>query len=147
MIPFLYFKKYKMTKKYLDELTYNVIGAAIEVHKYLGPGLLEKIYHSCFNHELYLSGINFKSEMIFPIIYKDVKISVDLKCDLFIEDCLVVELKSVDAFLPIHKAQLFTYMKLLNSPKGILINFNCANIFNDGQKTFVNELFRDLPNE
>lgn len=136
-----------MTKKYLDELTYNVIGAAIEIHKSLGPGLLESIYHSCMKYELNLRGINFKSEMNIPIIYKEVNLNSDLRFDLFVEDCLVIELKAIDAFAPIHKAKLLTYMKLLNAPKGILINFNCSNIFNDGQKTFVNELFRDLPNE
>ena len=83
--------------------------------------------------------------MIIPIFYKDIKIDADLKCDLYIEDCLVIELKTIDTFAPIQKAQLLTYMKLLKAPKGILINFNCANIFNDGQKTFVNEIFSKLP--
>lgn len=134
-----------MTKKYLDELTYNVIGAAIEVHKCLGPGLLESIYHSCLKYELYLRGIEFKSEMIIPVFYKDVKINADLKCDLYVENCMVVELKSIETFAPVYKTQLLTYMKLLKAPKGILINFNCSDIFNDGQKTFVNELFKNLP--
>ena len=96
-------------------------------------------------YELNLRGINFKSEMNIPIIYKEVNLNSDLRFDLFVEDCLVIELKAIEAFAPIHKAKLLTYMKLLNAPKGILINFNCANIFNDGQKTFVNELFKNLP--
>lgn len=136
-----------MTKKHLDELTYNVIGAAIEVHKSLGPGLLESVYHQCLNYELFLRKINYISNTNIPVKFKDKIINVDLRCDLIIEDCLIVELKSVESILPIHQAQLFTYMKLLNSPKGILINFNCVNIFKDGQKTFVNEIFRNLPDE
>ncbi|MBK8551709.1 MAG: GxxExxY protein [Ignavibacteria bacterium] len=134
-----------MTKKYLDELTYNIIGAVIEVHKTLGPGLLESIYHVCLKHELHLRKINFISEMKIPLIFKEVRMSLDLRCDLFIEKCLVLELKAVESFSSIHEAQLLTYMKLLNTPKGILINFNCTNIFKGGQKTLVNELFRELP--
>ena len=134
-----------ITKKYLDELTYSVIGAAIEVHKSLGPGLLESVYHKCLKQELLLCNIKFTSELIVPVHYKGIDIDAELRCDLFIEDILVVELKAVDAIAPIHEAQVITYMILLNSPKGILINFNCINIFKDGQKTFVNEIFRGLP--
>ena len=134
-----------MTKKYLDKLTYDVIGAAIEVHKSLGAGLLESVYHECMNHELTLRGINFSSENIVPVNFKGLELETELKCDLFVEKCLVVELKAVAKIAPIHEAQLLTYMKLLKSPKGILINFNCINLFKDGQKTFVNEFFRKLP--
>jgi len=73
--------------------------------------------------------------------------NVDLRFDLFIEDCIVIELKTVETFAPLHEAQLLTYMKLLRAPKGIIINFNCVNIFEKGQKTFVNEIFRSLPDE
>lgn len=134
-----------MTKKYLDKLTYNVIGAAIEVHKSLGAGILESVYHECMNHELTLRGINYLSENIVPVNFKGLLLETDLRCDLFVENCLVVELKAVSDLTPIHEAQLLTYMKLLKSPKGILINFNCVNLFKDGQKTFVNEFFRNLP--
>ncbi len=133
-----------MTRKYLDELTYNVIGAAIEENKILGAGLLENIYHKCLCQELKLREINFESERIVPIEYKGLVTETDLRCDLFIENCLVVEIKSVETMLPIHEAQLLTYMKLLKAPKGILINFNCANIFKNGQKTFVNQYFNEL---
>ncbi len=136
-----------MTKKYLDELTYNVIGAIIEVQKSLGPGLLESIYHVCLKHEFGLRKIKFKSELQIPVLFKGITMDINLRCDLFVEDCLVLELKTVEAFSSIHKAQLLTYMRLLQAPKGILINFNCANIFKDGQKTFVNEFFRTLPDE
>jgi GxxExxY protein len=133
-----------VTKKYLDKLTYELIGAAIEVHKSLGPGLLESVYHECMKHELSLRDLSFTSEGIVPIHFKGLDIDTDLKFDLFVENCLVLELKTVSELLPIHKAQLLTYMKLLKAPKGILINFKCVNLYRDGQKTFVNELFRDL---
>lgn len=136
-----------MTKKYLNELTYEVVGAAIEVHKALGPGLLEGVYHKCLKQELWLRKIPFASEMVVPVHYKGIDIEAELRCDLFIGNTIAIELKSVDTILPIHEAQLITYMKLLESPKGILINFNCVNLFRDGQKTFVNELFRLLPED
>ena len=137
-------KPEQMTKKYLDKLTYEVIGAAIEVHKAVGAGLLESVYHECLKHELSLRNINFQTEMIIPVHFKKIVLEADLRCDLFIENCLVVELKAVSALAPIHDAQLLTYMKLLKAPKGMLINFNCLNLFKDGQKTFVNEFFRNL---
>ena len=134
-----------MTKNYLDKLTYQIIGAAIEVHKSLGAGLLESVYHECMKHELFLRKIDFCSESIVPVHFKLLELETELRCDLFIEKCLVVELKAVSELASIHKAQLLTYMKLLKVPKGILINFNCVNLYQNGQKTFVNELFRDLP--
>jgi GxxExxY protein len=136
-----------ITKKYLDKLSYDVVGAAIEVHKAVGPGLLEGVYHDCLKHELSLRRIGFVSEFVVPVNFKGISVTADLRCDLFIENALVVELKSVSAFLPIHQAQLFTYMKLLSVAKGLLLNFHCVNIFKDGQKTLVNELYRNLPEE
>lgn len=133
------------TKKSLDNLTYHVVGAAIEVHKSIGPGLLESIYHECLKHELSLRNISFSTEMIVPIHFKDIILQTGLRCDLFVKDCLVIELKAVSMLTLIHEAQLLTYMKLLKTPKGILINFNCVNLFKEGQKTFVNEYFRSLP--
>ena len=82
-----------------------------------------------------------------PVYFKGIEIEADLKCDLYIDDCLVVELKAVEEIAPIHEAQLLTYMQLLESPKGILINFNCTNLFKEGQKTYVNEIFRMLPED
>lgn len=135
----------EMTKRHLDKLTYNVIGAAIEVHKSLGAGLLEGVYHECLKHELFLRKINFSSQNLVPVHFKGIVLETELRCDLFVENCLVIELKAVLETVPIHEAQLLTYMKLLKAPKGILINFNCVNLFKDGQKTFVNEWFRNLP--
>lgn len=136
-----------VTKTYLDKLTYQVIGAAIEVHKTLGAGLLESAYHTCLKHELTLRNISFKSEIIVPINFKGFTFETELKADLFVEDCLVVELKSVAELISVNSAQLLTYMRLLNAPKGILINLYCTNLYKQGQKTFVNELFRDLPED
>lgn len=135
----------KLTKTYLKDLTYQVNGAAIEVHKTWGPGLLETVYHECLAHELTLRGIKFKTELSAPLNFKGLTVSAKLRCDLFVEDCLVVELKAVEGILPIHEAQVMTYMKLLNAPKGILYNFNVINLYSQGQKTFVNEYFRELP--
>lgn len=134
-----------ITQKYLDELTYEIIGSAIEVHKTMGRGLLENIYHHCLIEELTARKINFLTELKIPVFYKERELKIDFKCDLFIENCLVVELRSVSEINPVHKAQLLTYMKLLKSPKGILINFNCYNLFKEGQLTIVNEYFNQLP--
>ncbi len=134
----------KITKKRLNDLIYQVNGAAIEVHKALGPGLLESVYHECMKHELYLRGIQFESEHIIPIDYKGLVASTILRCDLLVENLLVVELKSVTEIHPIFEAKLLTYMKLLKLPKGLMINFNVKNIFHDGQKTYVNEMYYDV---
>ena len=136
-----------MTQKYLDELTFNVIGAAIEVHKNMGSGLLESVYQQCMIEELTNRNINFVSEFNVPVVYKGKELDIEFRCDLFVENCLVVELKSVSEIKPIHDAQVFNYMNLLKVPKGIIINFNCFNIFREGQKTFVNEYFKKLEKE
>lgn len=133
-----------ISKRDLTDLIYQVNGAAIEVHKSIGPGLLESIYHQCMIKELSLRGINFQSELIIPIEYKGLDLKSDLRCDLFIKNCLVLELKSVEKIIPIHIAKLMTYMKLLQSPIGLMINFNVTNIYHEGQKTYVNELYRWL---
>lgn len=136
-----------MTKRLLNELTYQVIGAAIEVHKAIGPGLLENVYQSCLSHELQLRNIRFVSEMSVPVVYKGMQMITTLRTDFFVEECLVVEIKAVQEVLPIHEAQIISYMKLLDAPKGILINFHSVNIFKEGQKTYVNEIFSALPDD
>lgn len=133
-----------ITKSYLDQLTYDVIGAAIEVHSNLGPGLLESIYHECMKIELRKRNIPFKTELRVPLSYNGQLLDTVLRCDLYVANSIVVELKAAKAIEPIFEAQLLTYMKLLDTPKGILINFNCTNIFREGQKTIVNELYRNL---
>jgi GxxExxY protein len=133
-----------ITKKYLDELTYQIIGCAIEVHKQLEPGLLESVYQKCFNHELSVKHLNFLSQIFTPINYKGIILEADLRLDVLVEDLIIVELKAAEGILPVHEAQLLTYMKLLQKPKGILINFNSTNIFKEGQKTLVNEYYASL---
>ena len=134
-----------ITKKLLDELTYKIIGCAIEVHKQLGPGLLESVYQKFFIQELCLQNLAFVNQVMTPITYKGITLDADLRLDVLVEEFIIVELKSMDGILPVHEAQLLTYMKLLQKPKGILINFHCINIFKEGQKTLVNEYFSALP--
>jgi len=118
-----------------------LIGCAIEVHKELGPGLLESVYHKCYLAELSDRGIKFSSQLSVPVIYKGKQLDTELRLDVLAENIIIVELKAVEALHPLYYAQLLTYMKLLQKPKGLLINFNCTNIFKEGQKTMVNELF------
>ncbi|WP_220760778.1 GxxExxY protein [Flavobacterium sp. UMI-01] len=133
-----------ITKSRLKDLVYELNGAAIEVHKSIGPGLLESVYHQCLKKELELRKINFISELAIPLKYKGYELESKLRCDLFVESTLVVELKSVSEMSPLFEAQLLTYMNLLNAPMGLLINFNVKNIYYEGQKTIVNEYFRSL---
>lgn len=136
-----------VTKKHLDLLTYEIIGSAIEVHKAMGRGLLESVYHQCLKEELLHRKINFLTEMKIPVEYKGKTLAIDFRCDMFVEQCIVVELKAVQELTSVFEAQLLTYMKLLKCPKGILLNFNCSNIFHEGQKTLVNEYFKALPDQ
>jgi GxxExxY protein len=137
----------RITKQYLNELTYKVIGCAIEVHKHLGPGLLESVYEKCFLQELSLRNIAYKNQVWVPIHYKGLDPDTELRFDVLIEDILCVELKVQEFFAPVREAILLSYMQMLENPKGILINFHYVNIFKDGQKTFVNNLFSPLPEE
>ena len=137
----------RITKKYLNDLTYKVIGCAIEVHKTLGPGLLESVYEKCFLKELAIRKIENKNQMWVPIEYKGLQLNAELRLDVLVEDILCIELKAQEGFLPIHEAILLSYMQMLQKPKGILINFHCVNIYKEGQKTLVNHLFAKLPNE
>ena len=135
----------EITKTYLNKLTYSVIGAAIEVHKALGPGLLESVYQQCLRKELTLRNIKHASEFKIPYSYKGCDVDINLRCDFLIENVLIVELKAVETILPVHEAQLLSYMKLLCAPKGLLINFNVQNLYYEGQKSYVNQLFQKLP--
>ena len=107
-----------------DELSNRVIGCAIEVHRNLGPGLLESTYEQCLAHELKISGIPFKVQHPLPVQYKGFKLDCGYRIDLLIDNAIIVELKSVDKVLPIHQAQLLTYMKLSGISIGLLMNFN-----------------------
>ncbi|RZJ66768.1 MAG: GxxExxY protein [Flavobacterium sp.] len=117
-----------MTKTEITRLSFEIIGCAIKVHKNLGPGLLESIYEKCLKYELEQAGFQTKQQITTPIKYGTLSFDCDLRVDLFVNDLIVIELKAVESVLPIHEAQLITYMKLLNSPQGLLINFNTLNI-------------------
>lgn len=119
-----------------DELSKRVIGCALEVHRALGPGLLESTYEQCVAHELSLTNISFKIQPALPVEYKGIKLDCGYRIDLLIDGKLIVELKSVAALLPIHQAQILTYMKLANISVGLLINFNVTRL-KDGIKRFV----------
>ncbi|QDP84875.1 GxxExxY protein [Chryseobacterium sp. SNU WT5] len=133
-----------ITQSFLTDLTYKINGAAIEVHKNLGPGLLEMVYHKCLIEEFTLRNINFKSEVVVPIIYKGKSLNCDLRCDFLVENLIVVEIKSVSTVSDIHRAQLLNYMNLLKVPKGILLNFNVINLYHEGQETLVNKYYEML---
>lgn len=134
-----------ITQKYLNQLTYDIIGAAIEVHKALGPGLLESVYVKCLAYALRQDGYQVETERVVPILFRDQYIDCNLRFDLLVNDAIIVEVKAAKAFQPIDEAQLLTYLKLMNKAKGLLLNFNCTNIFKEGQKTIVTSLFAALP--
>jgi GxxExxY protein len=134
-----------ITKEHINDLTYKIIGCAIEVHKQIGPGLIESVYQKCFERELSIRSLQFETQLWVPLIYKGRDLDVSLRADVLVEDLILVELKAIEGILPVHQAQVLTYMKLMQKPKGILINFNCTNIFREGQKTLVNELYIALP--
>ena len=108
----------------VNEITKNIIGAAIEVHKELGPGLLESAYEECLCHELDLRTISFTRQDVIPVCYKGICLEAGYRMDLLVEGVVIVELKSVDKLMPIHDAQLLSYMKLSCRTVGLLINFN-----------------------
>jgi len=108
----------------MNDLTEKIIGAAIEVHRAVGPGLLESAYEECLAHELSLQGLNYERQAPLPVVYKNAKLDCGYRLDFLVENTIVVELKAIDALHPIHIAQILTYMKLGNWPTGLLINFN-----------------------
>ncbi len=106
---------------------------------------MEGIYQKCLEKELSLRNIQFDSELTIELNYKGISLDSSLRCDLFVEQCVVLEIKAVETIHNVHEAQLLTYMQQLSAPKGILYNFNCPNLIRNGQKTFVNQLFAKLP--
>ncbi len=121
----------------LNQLNKKVIGAAIDVHRVLGPGLLESVYEDCLKYELENQDINFKSQVEVPLIYKGVNIGKTFRIDLLVEDTLIVELKAVEELKQVHEVQLVTYLKLTDKPLGLLINFNVP-VLKDGIKRRIN---------
>ena len=133
-----------MTKKEVTQLSYEITGLAIKVHKALGPGLLESVYEKCLKYELIKYGYAVQQQLIVPVVYDDIVMDTDLRLDLLVNDCVIVELKAMENILPVHEAQILTYMKLLKKPQGLLINFFTDNI-SKSLKPFVNEYFKMLP--
>lgn len=119
-----------------DLLTRKVIGAALEIHKELGPGLLESAYQRCLEYELLASGLEVKKELIFPIRYKEVVLNHAYRIDLLVENQLVIELKTVEFLTDVHLAQILTYMKFGGFQKGLLLNFD-VKMLKDGIKRVV----------
>jgi GxxExxY protein len=119
-----------------SDLTGAIIGAAIEVHRELGPGLLESAYEQCLSHELHLRQVPFQRQLAIPVEYKEIRIDCCYRIDLLVDYKVVVELKSLEQLLPIHKAQLLTYMKLSKMQVGLLINFNVP-VLRDGIERMV----------
>jgi GxxExxY protein len=126
----------KDTKVEFDEFSNRVIGCAIEVHRVLGPGLLESAYEQCLAHELRQNDIQFKLQQSMPVSYKGIYLDCGYRIDILVEDCLIVELKCIDKLLGIHAAQLLTYIKLAHIKTGLLINFNNVQL-KDGIKRLV----------
>jgi len=134
------------TKKTVTQLSYEITGFAIKVHKSIGPGLLENVYEKCLKYELENNGYKVSQQMSVPIVYNDLQLDANFRLDLLVDETVIVEIKAHENILPIHEAQLITYMKLLQKPQGLLINFFSKNITNS-MKPFVNEYFSVLPDE
>jgi GxxExxY protein len=120
-----------------DKLSEAIIGAAIAVHRELGPGLLESIYETCLVHELREAGLAVSQQLAIPIMYKGVRMSNDLRLDLLVDDRIIVEVKAVEDFHPVHQAQLLTYLKLTDKRVGLLLNFNSP-VLRNGIKRMMN---------
>ncbi len=133
-----------ITQKYINEISYKIIGCAIEVHKHLGPGLLESVYESCFIEEMRGAGLSVKSQIYVPVHYKGKDLGGSLKLDILVNDLIIVEEKAVELMIPLFKAQLLTYLRLAGKPKGLLINFNAENI-KEQLVSLVTEDFANLP--
>ena len=120
----------------VNEITRRIIGCAIEVHKDLGPGLLESAYEECLSYELMKHGLEIKRQQPLPLVYKDIKLDFGYRIDILVQNLVVVELKVVDAINPVHEAQVLTYMKFSNKSVGLLINFNVS-LLKEGIRRFV----------
>ena len=122
-----------------NELSNKIVGAAIEVHRSLGPGLLESTYEECLCHELFLNQIPFDRQVVMPVVYKGIQLDCGYRADIIVDKKVILELKSVAEIQPIHKAQLLTYLKLSGLKLGILLNFNVV-LMKDGINRFVRGL-------
>ena len=132
-----------MTKKEVTQLSYDIVGCAITVHKILGPGLLESVYEKCLKEELEFHGFNVETQQKVKLEYRNIQIETELRLDLLVNNTIIVEIKSIENLLPFHEAQLLTYMSLLEIPQGLLINFYTDNI-TKSVKPLVNQFFKNL---
>lgn len=135
-----------MTQQGINDIAYKIVGCAIEVQKEFGPGLLENVYEKCLIEELTQNNFNVQTQVKIPIKYKGKEVDANYFADIVINDIIILELKCVESILPIHKAQLLTYLKLTGKPKGLLINFNSDNISNS-LVSLVTENFAKLPKQ
>jgi GxxExxY protein len=122
-----------------DECSRRIIGAAIEVHRLLGPGLLETTYEAALAHQLKLDGMRVARQLVLPAVYKDLMLQDAYRIDLLVEDAVVIEVKSVEKLMPIHQSQVLTYLRFSNRRVGLLINFNTV-VLREGIKRLVNQL-------
>jgi len=119
-----------------EDITKVIIGCAIDVHKELGPGLLESAYEECLYYELQKAGLIVEKQKAIPVVYKEIKLDCGYRADLIVEDKIVIELKTVDEFNPVHEAQILTYLKFADKKLGLLINFNVLRL-KDGIKRYI----------
>jgi len=133
-----------ITKKLVNEISYNIVGCAIEVHKTVGPGLLESVYHNCMKDEMRSRNLKFESQVWVPVNYKGKDVGGKFRLDFLVEDLIIVELKAVDTLIPLYQAQLLSYLRLADKPKGLLINFHSENIVSQ-LIPLVTEKFALLP--
>jgi len=134
-----------LTKKRVNSLAFGIVGSIIEVHKELGTGLLESIYEEVLVHELRNEGFEVEQQKEIPVIYKGKKLNKTFRCDLLVENQIILELKSVVTLHPVFTAQILSYMRLAKKPKGLLVNFFVPNVTRDGISHYVNEYFERLP--
>jgi GxxExxY protein len=130
-------KRRARLESWVDEVTEKVIGAAIEVHRRLGPGLMESVYEECLCYELQQARLGFQRQVQLPIVYKGIKLDAGYRMDVVVADAVVLELKAVETLLPVHSAQLLTYLKLSGKSVGLLMNFN-EPILRKGLRRLVN---------
>ena len=125
----------------LNDISGQIIAAALKVHTVIGPGLLESVYQNCVYHELKKRGLQSEIEVPLPVIYEDLRVESKFRLDLIVENRIIVEFKCVDVLLPIHKVQLLTYLRLANLPLGLLLNFNVIHM-KDGIKRILNNRYQ-----
>lgn len=124
-----------------NPITHQILSAAIEVHRILGPGLLESTYTPCLSYELHVRNLRYVAQRAIPLVYKGIDLGDSYRVDLIVEDVVVVEVKSVEAVLPVHRAQTLTYMQLTNTPAGLVINFNVPRLMDGVRRLLLKDRF------